>query len=228
MNNTTLQIPLPENEPVLSYAPGSPERKRLFDKIQELKKTPLDIPAFIGGKEIRTGNTEQVSPPHDHQFSLGQVHNCGAEEVALAIQASMKARAGWMNMPWTDRAAIFLRAAELLAGPWRDTINAATMLGQSKNPHQAEIDSACELIDFLRFNVHYMEQIYSEQPYSPARHLESTPIPTAGRICFSRYPLQLHSNSGESLFCTCHDGQRGFMEAFNNRCLLRLLYIQAF
>lgn len=168
MNNTILQIPLPENEPVLSYAPGSPERKRLYDKIQELKQTTLDIPAFIGGREIRTGNTERIAPPHDHAFTLGEVHNCGATEVDQAIQACMEARAGWMNMSWTDRAAIFLRAADLLAGPWRDTINAATMLGQSKNLHQAEIDSACELIDFLRFNAHYMEQIYSDQPYSPA------------------------------------------------------------
>ncbi len=168
MNNTALSIPKPLNEPVLSYAPGSPERAMLKKRIEELKSTPLDIPAFINGKEVRTGNTEKICPPHDHQFVLGQVHNCGAAEVEQAIEACMQARSEWMNMPWTDRAAIFLRAAELLAGPWRDTLNAATMLGQSKNPHQAEIDAACELIDFLRFNVYYMAQIYGEQPYSPA------------------------------------------------------------
>ena len=168
MNNTMLAIPKPVNEPVLGYAPGSPERARLRKKLQELKQQPLDIPAFINGKEVRTGRTESISPPHDHQFSLGQVHNCGAGEVDAAIAACLEARHDWMNMAWTDRAAIFLRAAELLAGPWRETINAATMLGQSKNPHQAEIDAACELIDFLRFNVWYMAQIYSEQPYSPA------------------------------------------------------------
>ena len=167
MNNSILSIPKPVNEPVLSYGPGSPERARLRKKIAELKQQQLDIPAFIGGKEIRTGNTESVSPPHDHQFVLGQVHNCGEKEVKQAIDACMSARHDWMNMAWTDRAAIFLKAAELLAGPWRETINAATMLGQSKNPHQAEIDSACELIDFLRFNVWYMAQIYGEQPYSP-------------------------------------------------------------
>lgn len=168
MNNTNLVIPKPINEPILEYAPGSPERARLQKKLAELKRTPLDIPAFINGKEVRTGNTENLSPPHEHQFNLGTVHNCGASEVQQAIKACLSARSQWMNMAWTDRAAIFLRAADLLAGPWRETINAATMLGQSKNPHQAEIDSACELIDFLRFNAHYMAQIYNDQPYSPA------------------------------------------------------------
>ncbi len=168
MNNTSLVIPKPINEPVLSYAPGTPERARLQAKLAELKQTQLEIPAFIGGQAVFTGNTEPVSPPHEHQFVLGKVHNCGAAEVEKAITACRDARREWMDMAWTARAAIFLRAATLLGGPWRETINAATMLGQSKNPHQAEIDSACELIDFLRFNVWYMAQIYSEQPYSPA------------------------------------------------------------
>ncbi len=167
MNNTALIIPHPANEPVLGYAPGSPERARLQKKLAEIKSNPIDIPAFIGGKEVRTGNIEQVCSPHNHELVLAQVHNCGEKEVHMAIDACMKARADWMNMAWTDRAAVFLRAAELLAGPWRDTINAATMLGQSKNAHQAEIDAACELIDFLRFNAYYMAQIYSDQPYSP-------------------------------------------------------------
>ncbi len=168
MNNTSLVIPKPVNEPVLSYAPGTPERARLQAKLAEMKQqAPIDIPAFIGGQEVFTGNTETVSPPHEHQHVLGTVHNCAAPEVEKAIAACREARQEWMNMPWTDRAAIFLRAATLLAGPWRETINAATMLGQSKNPHQAEIDSACELIDFLRFNAYYMAQIYADQPYSP-------------------------------------------------------------
>ena len=167
MNNTISRIPTPANEPVLEYAPGSPERARLQKKLQELKSTPIEVPAFIGGREIRTGNTERLAPPHEHGHTLGQAHMCGEKEAQMAIEASAKARADWMSMPWTDRAAIFLRAADLLAGPWRDTLNAATMLGQSKNAHQAEIDSACELIDFLRFNAHYMEQIYKDQPHSP-------------------------------------------------------------
>ena len=125
MNNTALKIPAPINEPVLSYAPGTPERARLRKKLAELKQNQLDIPAFIDGKEVRTGDTETVSPPHDHQFNLGQVHNCGLTEVNMAIDACRQARKDWMNMPWTDRAAIFLRAAELLAGPWRDTTDHA-------------------------------------------------------------------------------------------------------
>ena len=167
MNNLLPRIPQPHNEPVLSYAPGSPERARLKRKIQELKSSPLEIPLFIDGKEVRTGNTERMAPPHDHRNDLGVVH-CGGEQEALqAIESCVSARNDWMRMPWTERAAVFLRAADLLAGPWRDTLNAATMLGQSKNAHQAEIDSACELIDFLRFNAHFMEQIYKDQPYSP-------------------------------------------------------------
>lgn len=166
MNNTALTLPAPENEPVLSYAPGSPERNRLQKRLQELKSTPIDIPAFIGGKEIRTGRTEGVFSPHQHHHELATVHHGGEKEAQMAIQAALDARKEWMNMPWTDRVAIFLRAADLLAGPWRDTLNAATMLGQSKNAYQAEIDSACELIDFLRFNAHYMEQIYRDQPRS--------------------------------------------------------------
>lgn len=166
MNNTALTLPAPENEPVLSYAPGSPERDRLQKRLQDLKSSEIEIPAFIGGKEIRTGRIEGVFSPHDHKHQLATVHNGGEKEAKLAIQASLDARKEWMNMPWTDRAAIFLRAADLLAGPWRDTLNAATMLGQSKNAYQAEIDSACELVDFLRFNAHYMEQIYHDQPRS--------------------------------------------------------------
>ena len=167
MNNSISQIPPPKNEPVKSYAPGSSERESLKARLHSMLAEQHDIPAFIGGKEIRTGNTASIAPPHDINNPIGQFHNCSSEEVQQAIQASMDARTDWMRMPWTERAAIFLKAAELLAGPWRDTLNAATMIGQSKNAHQAEIDAACELIDFLRFNAHYMEQIYSDQPNSP-------------------------------------------------------------
>jgi 1-pyrroline-5-carboxylate dehydrogenase len=131
-----------------------------------MRSETVDIPAVIGGKEIRTGNTLDVVAPHEHSRVLAKAHQCGEAEINDAIIAAMEARNDWMHMDWTDRAAIFLKAAELLAGPWRDTINAATMLGQSKNPYQAEIDSACELIDFFKFNVRFMEQIYADQPIS--------------------------------------------------------------
>jgi 1-pyrroline-5-carboxylate dehydrogenase len=159
-------VPLPKNEPVLSYAPGSKERQLLKKAIEEMRSKVVDIPMFIGGQEVRTGNKKKVSPPHDHQHVLGYFHEGDKSHVEQAIQAALNARELWANMSWEHRASIFLKAAELLAGPWRYRINAATMLGQSKNPYQAEIDSACELIDFLRFNVHFMSQIYSEQPES--------------------------------------------------------------
>ena len=167
MNNSRLSVPFPVNEPVKDYAPGSPERAQVIKKLESLKSSQIEIPAFIGGKEIYTGDTEPINPPHDHQFKLGVFLKCGATEAQKAIDACLDARSSWMNMQWTDRASIFLKAAELLAGPWRDTLNAATMLGQSKNIYQAEIDSACELIDFLRFNVYFMQKIYEDQPYSP-------------------------------------------------------------
>jgi 1-pyrroline-5-carboxylate dehydrogenase len=159
-------VPHPKNEPVLSYAPGSKERQLLRKALEEMRSNVVDIPMFIGGQEIRTGNKKKVSPPHDHQHVLGYFHEGDKSHVEQAIQAALNARELWAGMSWEHRASIFLKAAELLAGPWRYRINAATMLGQSKNPYQAEIDSACELIDFLRFNVYFMTQIYSEQPAS--------------------------------------------------------------
>ncbi len=161
-------VPVPKNEPVLSYAPGSKERKLLKKAIEEARSQVLDIPMYIGGEEIRTGNKKKVSPPHDHQHVLGYFHEGDHAHVEQAIQAALNARELWVNMGWEHRASIFLKAAELLAGPFRYGINAATMLGQSKNAFQAEIDSACELIDFLRFNVYYMSQIYQDQPDSSA------------------------------------------------------------
>lgn len=159
-------VPHPKNEPVLSYAPGSKERQLLKKAIEEMRSKQVDIPMYIGGQEIRSGNKKKVSPPHDHQHVLGYFHEGDKSHVEQAIQAALNARELWANMSWEHRASIFLKAAELLAGPYRYKINAATMLGQSKNPYQAEIDSACEMIDFLRFNVYFMSQIYSEQPES--------------------------------------------------------------
>ncbi len=165
--NAILQVPTPQNEPVLSYAPGAPERKELKDKIEELRAQVIDIPLFIGGKEIRTGKTSDIVIPHENKKVIGRYHRASAKEVEMAIEESKKAKKIWAKMPFEQRAAIFLKAAELLAGPMRQTLNAATMLGQSKNPFQAEIDSACELVDFYRFNTYFAQQIYSNQPYSP-------------------------------------------------------------
>lgn len=160
------QVPVPRNEPVLSYAPGTTERKLLKKAIEDARAQRLDIPMYIGGQEIRSGKTKKISPPHDHQHVLGYYHEGDRQHVEQAVQAALNAKELWMNLGWEHRASIFLKAADLLAGPYRFIMNAATMLGQSKNAYQAEIDSACELIDFLRFNVYFMSQIYQDQPES--------------------------------------------------------------
>jgi 1-pyrroline-5-carboxylate dehydrogenase len=157
-------IPTPVNEPVRDYAPGSEETKSLLAKVEELRNQVIDIPMIIGGKEIRTGKTRPYSGPSEHKHVLANVHQGGKEEVELAIKTALEAKEKWEKMPWEDRAAIFLRMGELLSGPYRDVLNASTMLGQGKNPHQAEIDAACELIDFFNFNAKYMEEIYTSQP----------------------------------------------------------------
>ena len=163
--------PLPQNEPVLSYSPGSAEKMNLKKALKELKSTKLDVPMYIGSKEVRTGKKADLRPPHEHQHLLGQFHQGEEKHVKLAIDAALEARASWSAMPWEQRAHIFLKAADLLATKYRPYINAATMLGQSKNAFQAEIDAACELIDFLRFNVHFLSEIYKQQPISgPGMH----------------------------------------------------------
>jgi 1-pyrroline-5-carboxylate dehydrogenase len=164
--NAHFVVPQPVNEPVLNYTPNSPEKNELKKALAEGRSKQIDVPMFIGGKEIRTGQKIKLSPPHDHQHVLGYAHEGTAQHVEEAIAAALNARDAWAAMPWQHRAAIFLKAADLLAGPYRAKINAATMLGQSKNAYQAEIDAACELIDFFRFNAHFMSQIYAEQPVS--------------------------------------------------------------
>jgi 1-pyrroline-5-carboxylate dehydrogenase len=158
--------PPAENEPVRSYAPGSPEREELRVRLAELQSQQLELPLVIGGEEVRTGETFEAVMPHKKSHVLATVQKGGATEVERAIAAAGEAWQDWSRWPWEERAAVFLRAAELLAGPWRATLNAATMLGQSKTAHQAEIDAACELIDFLRFNVEFMTRIYEDQPNS--------------------------------------------------------------
>ena len=154
------------NEPVRDYAPGSPERAELQLRLSELQSQRIELPCIIGGKDVLTGDTAPTVMPHRKEHVLADVHQAGPKEVKLAAKAAAKAWRDWSRAPWEERAAVFLRAAELLAGSWRATVNAATMLNQSKTAHQAEIDAAAELIDFWRFNVHYMRRIYEEQPKS--------------------------------------------------------------
>jgi 1-pyrroline-5-carboxylate dehydrogenase len=158
--------PTPVNEPIKDYAPGSPERAELKRRLAELQSERLDLPSVIGGEDVRTGDTVEAVMPHRKEHVLADVHQAGPAEVERAIKASADAWHDWSRTPWEERAAVFLRAAELLAGPWRATLNAATMLNQSKTAHQAEIDAACELIDFWRFNVEFMTRVYAEQPIS--------------------------------------------------------------
>jgi len=164
MMKTTLNMPVPINENVLSYAPGSKERALLTEEIKKQSQQVLDIPLIIGGQEVRTGNIADSVCPHDHSHVLAHYHKAGKNEIQMAIDASLKARKHWQSLAWTERAAIFLKAADLISTKYRYILNAATMLNQSKNPYQAEIDSTCELADFLRFNVYYMQQIYDDQP----------------------------------------------------------------
>jgi len=159
-------VPKAVNEPVKSYAPGTPERAEVQAMYQKLYNQTIDVPLYIGTEEIRTGNTQTMSPPHDHKHSLGVYHQAEKHHVEQAIEVALQAREKWVTIAWEQRAAIFLRAADLLTGPYRAKINAATMLAQSKNIYQAEIDAACELIDFLRFNVEFMTKIYADQPQS--------------------------------------------------------------
>ncbi|AFL80021.1 delta-1-pyrroline-5-carboxylate dehydrogenase [Aequorivita sublithincola DSM 14238] len=166
MGNGFFEVPIAVNEPIKSYAPGSPEREEVLNTYREMYKAKIEVPLFINGKEVKTKETATMSPPHDHKHVLGTYYKATKKNVEEAISTALEARKKWSVMPWEQRAGIFLRAAELLAGPYRAKINAATMLGQSKNIYQAEIDSACELIDFLRFNVQYMTEIYAEQPKS--------------------------------------------------------------
>ena len=166
MQNGYFNIAQPVNEPVKSYAPGSAERKSLLDTYTKMYNEQIDIPMYIDGKEVRTDKMKAVTPPHDHQHVIGHYHQGGRPEIQQAIAAALKAKPAWEAMAWQERAAIFMKAGDLLATKYRNILNAATMLAQSKNVYQAEIDSACELIDFFRFNVYYMSLIYKEQPAS--------------------------------------------------------------
>ena len=166
MGKGFFQVPVAYNEPIKSYAPGSPEREAVLAQYKSYYNGIVDVPMYINGKDVSTGNTRNMTPPHDHKHIVGQYHVGTQKHVQEAIDTALEARTKWAAMPWEQRAAIFLKAAELIAGPYRAKINAATMMAQSKTIHQAEIDAACEFIDFLRFNVSYMQEIFEQQPES--------------------------------------------------------------
>ena len=166
MGKGFFQVPTAINEPIKSYAPGTPERDSVLKQYKTYYNSQVEVPLYIGSEEIKTGATKPMSPPHDHKHTLGHYHTAEKSHIKKAISNCLASRDAWANLTWEQRAAIFLKAAELIAGPYRAKINAATMMAQSKTIHQAEIDAACEFIDFLRFNVEYMSQIYMEQPDS--------------------------------------------------------------
>ena len=201
MSNAFFRVPQPVNEPVKGYAPHSKERAELKQALAELQKQPLDIAMRIGGQPVTTGHTVRVVPPHDHQRTLGQLHEGDASHVTQAIEAALAARPAWAALAWEERAAIFLKAADLLAGPYRARLNAATMLGQSKNAFQAEIDAACELIDFFRFNVYFMQELYRNQPESAPgmwNRLEHRPLEG---FVFALTPFNFTSIAGNLPSC---------------------------
>ena len=193
MNNSVFNFPLPQNEPVLSYFSNSPERIALEKELEKQSTQVIDIPLIIGGKEVRTGNTDTVVMPHNHKHILATYHKAGPKEVQMAIEAAVEAQKKWSEMPWTSRSAVMLKIAELLATKYRSVINAATMLGQSKNIYQAEIDSACETIDFLRYNVAFASRIYSSQPKSTTNHIDSMEYRALEGFVFAISPFNFTS-----------------------------------
>jgi 1-pyrroline-5-carboxylate dehydrogenase len=196
MPNAIVTVPEPRNEPVRAYAPGSPERESLKKALDSLLKEEVDIPLVIGGEEVRTGDTEPCVCPHDHGHRLGVFHQAGRAEVERAIQASQDAWHEWSEMAWEDRAAVFVKAAELLAGPHRDVVNASCMLDQSKTAHQAEIDAACELIDFWRFNPAYMRELYAMQSRSTPKAWNQVEYRPLEGFVFAVTPFNFASISG--------------------------------
>jgi len=201
MSKAISQVPFAVNEPVNSYVPGSPEVKSLIATYKKMWAEKIEIPMVINGKEVKTGDTVQLQSPQDHQHDLGFYHRGTMQHVDEAINAALAAKKEWNELGWEHRAAIFLKAADLLAGPYRDVINAATMIGQSKNVHQAEIDAACEFIDFLRFNVEFMTEMYSEQPVSDAGIWNRVEYRPLEGFCFAVTPFNFTAISGNLPTC---------------------------
>lgn len=193
MNNSVFIFDYPANETVRTYTPGTDERKELVSELNSMASQEMEIPLIIGGKEVRTGNLEPVRMPHDHQHILGRYHKAGEKEIKMAVDAALKAHKEWESFSWFERASITVKAAELISKKFRNRLNAATMLGQSKSAFQAEIDAACETTDFLRFNAHYISDIYHDQPHSDPGIINRLEYRPLGRLCFYREPIQLHS-----------------------------------
>ncbi|MFH0899202.1 MAG: L-glutamate gamma-semialdehyde dehydrogenase [Pseudomonadota bacterium] len=196
LHNSRFQVPHPVNEPVLSYAPGTPERSALKATLSRMTSERIEIPLVIGGRPVKTGRTAECRLPHNNGHVLATYHQGGPAEVEQAAAAAREAWQEWSRIPWEARAAVFLRAAEILAGRHRQTLNAATMLGQSKTAHQAEIDAACELIDFWRFNVRYAHQLYAEQPSSPAGQWNNMELRALEGFVFAVTPFNFTSIAG--------------------------------
>ncbi|MGP8216262.1 MAG: L-glutamate gamma-semialdehyde dehydrogenase [Bacteroidia bacterium] len=196
MSNAFYKVPPAKNEPIKSYAPGTPERDELKQTLRRFMKEEKDVPMYIGGKEVRTGKTVAIRPPHNHKHQVGQYHKGNSSHVEKAIEAAARAKEDWAHMPWEQRAAIFLRAADLISGPYRAAMNAATMIGQSKNAFQAEIDAVCELADFFRFNVQFMTEIYHQQPESPALTWNRTEHRPLEGFVFALTPFNFTSIAG--------------------------------
>ena len=214
-------VPEPVNETVLNYSPGSKERKLSKEALTEARSKVIDIPMIINGKKVSSEKQVDIRPPHDHKHLLATYSQGDKKHVLDAINAALKARSAWEGLPWEHRAAIFLKAAELIAGPYRYKLNAATMLGQSKNAYQAEIDSACEMIDFLRFNVKYMTDIYKQQPpVSPKgvwNRVEQRPLEG---FVFALTPFNFTAIAGNLTNLCRNDGKRGSLETckYPNLC----------
>ncbi|MGC9367404.1 MAG: L-glutamate gamma-semialdehyde dehydrogenase [bacterium] len=189
-------VPEPKNEPILSYAPDTPERMKLLSALKKLKANPVEVSMIIGGQEVKTKEKVNMTAPHNHDLILGYYYRGGEAEIRQAIAAAMNAKESWAGMAWQDRAAIFLKAAELISGPFREEINAATMLGQSKNIYQAEIDAVCELADFFRFNAYYMQEIYKMQPYSPKNQWNRLDYRPLDGFVFAVTPFNFTSIAG--------------------------------
>jgi 1-pyrroline-5-carboxylate dehydrogenase len=228
MSNGIYQVPVAINETVQNYAPGSPERETLKAALRKMRSEVRDIPMYIDGKEVRSNNVKKISPPHDHQHVVANFHQGDKTHVQMAIDAALKARHDWAEMNWEQRASIFLKAAELLAGPYRALINAATMIGQSKNAYQAEIDSACEMIDFLRFNVQYMREIYAQQPISSKgiyNRLEHRPLEG---FVFALTPFNFTAISGNLPTAPAMMGNTVVWKPANTQILAASVLMQVF
>ena len=211
MGKGFFKVPIAINEPVKSYKKGSTERKEVLSTYNKMLQQTIDVPMYINGENIRTGNTQTMHPPHNHKHLLGAYHIASKEHIKTAISTALEARKSWSELPWEQRAGIFLRAAELIAGPYRAKINASTMIAQSKTVFQAEIDAACEFVDFLRFNVQFMTDIYGDQPGSTSAAWNRIEYRPLEGFTYAVSPLISH-NCGKSSSLYGIDGKCSCLE----------------